>query len=662
MQLKKQASISPTPRNKAAKAPQTLKTTKATEAPNVERTKEAKEATETTQTPQTNDVPLRTILLVGFFALAFLEVQGVGIVQWRLRRSGVIFDGYRLGLKMIFGVGSAVIVGHHLKRVTGQLRAIWALAGLGLWYLASSLWSVAPAMTIELALYFLMAVVLCVAMRVSLSATNRARALCLSFTLSAFISFFFRWHYGDFVTDPGWDGGFPAIGGLGANSAIAVLLLLWGCLSHQVPFVRVLFLFGLGSNIALLFLSRSDSSILTTIFGIFGGASVWLYATLQTRRAFSRSKSALFTSILVSGSTLVLFLLARPILATSLDSFRSGNTTASGRTTIWAAAWDLAKQRPVLGFGFNTFWNGPAGINEYVRASGKGVVSMHNAYVESIADGGFIALGLLIAVLVCFGLSILRGQNHVAKAAGVALLVTTSTMGMLDSYLGHVEAAHIMVLGILTGVPGKRNGQLLKRYFDARTVALTAVCALFPALVLFGAPKGDGPIIGAPPKLSGNWPSGGTSVERSLRTFRRLLRTDPTLAGQRNLGESGRLVEALQWQMSTQPIVTLPLETDLRYARKYLGIIADLPTDLIGVLALNAQSHGVPLDPRMSDLMGQLAATVIQRQDLQQRYLQNGRFRTTEFMALLAASSDPGLCGFREIAVRQGLQLERGVC
>jgi exopolysaccharide production protein ExoQ len=603
-----------------------------------------------------------TILLVGFFALGFLEVQGVGIVQWRIIRSGVIFDGYRLGLKMIFGVGSAVIVGHHLKHFPGQLRAIWALVGLGLWYLASSIWSVSPAMTIELSLYFLMAVVLCLAMRVSLSAADRLRALCLSFTLSALVSFFFRWNYGDFVADPGWDGAFPAVGGLGANSAIAVLLLLWGSLNRQRPFVRLVFLLGLASNVALLFLSRSDSSILTTILGVFCGYAVWLYVTFRAH-ALPRLKSLSFAWIIVTASAGLLFLIARPILSVSLDSFRRGNTTASGRTGIWAAALDLLQQRPVLGFGFNTYWNGPAGINAYVRASSKGVVSMHNAYVESLADAGFIALGLLIAVLVCFGLSVVRVRNPLAKAMGIALFVTTATMGMLDSYLGHVEAAQIMVLGILIGVPSKRNVEFLQRHFEVRTVSFAAVCALVPSLILLGAPTGKGPIIGPTPNLTGQWPTNGdTSVERSLKKFRRLLKDDPAFASQRKLAESDRIVEALQWQSTARPLATVPIETDLRYAREYLGIVTDLPTDLIGVLALNVRRYRVSINPRASDLLGQLAAKVIQSNDLQMRYLRGGRFHTAELMKAIAAGSDPGLCGFRELAKTVNLPIKQGTC
>jgi hypothetical protein len=147
-----------------------------------------------------------------------------------------------------------------------------------------------------------------------------------------------------------------------------------------------------------------------------------------------------------------------------------------------------------------------------------------------------------------------------------------------------------------------------------------------------------------------------------LKKFRRLLKDDPAFASQRKLAESDRIVEALQWQSTAHPLATVPIETDLRYAREYLGIVTDLPTDLIGILALNVRRYRVSINPRASDLLGQLAAMVLQRNDLQMRYLRDGRFHTAELMKAIAAGNDPGLCGFRELAKEVNLPLKQGTC
>jgi len=72
--------------------------------------------------------------------------------------------------------------------------------------------------------------------------------------------------------------------------------------------------------------------------------------------------------------------------------------SAMGRIRAWHLAWRVAVDRPLTGGGFQTFrWQ------TYVAYApdflGGKIVDVHNSFFEVLAEHGFIALGLFLALL-----------------------------------------------------------------------------------------------------------------------------------------------------------------------------------------------------------------------------------------------------------------------
>ena len=73
---------------------------------------------------------------------------------------------------------------------------------------------------------------------------------------------------------------------------------------------------------------------------------------------------------------------------------------ATLRQSIWRATWDMIKDRPLAGVGFGAY---AVAIPKYHRASGQLTPQeAHNDYLELLASGGVVGLGLGIWFLVAF--------------------------------------------------------------------------------------------------------------------------------------------------------------------------------------------------------------------------------------------------------------------
>ncbi|HZH27901.1 MAG TPA: O-antigen ligase family protein [Azospirillaceae bacterium] len=79
-----------------------------------------------------------------------------------------------------------------------------------------------------------------------------------------------------------------------------------------------------------------------------------------------------------------------------------GDTTFTGRTDIWAFAWERFLTRPILGHGFNGFWG--AGDVSLAALNGSGFVVMvlqaHNGYLDILIETGIVGLCALAALVV----------------------------------------------------------------------------------------------------------------------------------------------------------------------------------------------------------------------------------------------------------------------
>jgi exopolysaccharide production protein ExoQ len=88
------------------------------------------------------------------------------------------------------------------------------------------------------------------------------------------------------------------------------------------------------------------------------------------------------------------------------------STDFSGRTLVWRFAIEFFQRNPLLGYGYASFWNGPAGLL-FVNYAHFPVPHAHNGALQLLLDAGIIGLALFGAVLA----SALRGLERILNVA-----------------------------------------------------------------------------------------------------------------------------------------------------------------------------------------------------------------------------------------------------
>jgi O-antigen ligase len=108
------------------------------------------------------------------------------------------------------------------------------------------------------------------------------------------------------------------------------------------------------------------------------------------------------------------------------------NTDFSGRTLVWRFALEFFQRNPLFGYGYASFWSGPAGLL-FVGYAHFPVAHAHNGVMQLLLDCGAIGLALFAAILVraLRGLAALlddRDRRAHAWMAGFMVLYTFSNL------------------------------------------------------------------------------------------------------------------------------------------------------------------------------------------------------------------------------------------
>lgn len=75
------------------------------------------------------------------------------------------------------------------------------------------------------------------------------------------------------------------------------------------------------------------------------------------------------------------------------------DTTLTGRTDIWPYILHMSEQRPLLGYGYNCFWDVEAFAGYVMDRFQWSIPSTHNGYLETLLGLGWIGLGLALAFI-----------------------------------------------------------------------------------------------------------------------------------------------------------------------------------------------------------------------------------------------------------------------
>jgi O-antigen ligase len=332
------------------------------------------------------------ILLYAAGAVVQLVVQGPVPLRGALAEEPVT-------LRAIWAVCYLLVFGLMLRQIglyLYVLREQPALIALALLMLLSAAWSAAPADGLQHAA----TAVICMAIGVYLGFRYGAEgvlrltaiALAIAMVSSLLVMILLpRWGTMVLIHPGAWLGVFAHKNALGMMSLLAILCFAYLAREGHGR-ARRLWLALIGVSLILLLGSGS----MTAMAGLFVMAG-FAYALRVSRRSTGDLMLAL------SGFAAVA-LGAVPLLFIGLGALlrmMGRDLTFTGRTDLWSMGFDAFLHKPLLGYGFDSFWDdhsayGGAQIRAFV---GWTTPNVHNSWLELALGIGTLGLALFAIVL-----------------------------------------------------------------------------------------------------------------------------------------------------------------------------------------------------------------------------------------------------------------------
>jgi len=294
-------------------------------------------------------------------------------------------DPFQFALQSIFYAGAFWFMAIHWRTVlNGAYHAKWIIC-LIVVAIASTMWSQDPAFTLRRTIVLVATTAFGIYFGSRFSVAQQLRLLAWTFAfvvLSSFAIAIFLPRYGvDHFLHPGdWQGAF------GQKNMLARIMVLSAMVFY---FVRpqsgnTLRWLGLAGAFVLLVLSRSVTGALVFCAVV---ATIPLYRLLRTK---------ITAAIPIVVGVVLAVLGSGVIIANSLPAIfqllnRSPQLT--GRTELWNAVVMAIMKRPLIGYGFNAFWQGMTGASATVMLTVQWLpLHSHNGFLDLMLDLGLLGL------------------------------------------------------------------------------------------------------------------------------------------------------------------------------------------------------------------------------------------------------------------------------
>jgi O-antigen ligase len=96
------------------------------------------------------------------------------------------------------------------------------------------------------------------------------------------------------------------------------------------------------------------------------------------------------------------------------------DSTLTGRTTIWAGALSVVTH-PLLGTGFESFWEGARLTKIWAAINEPGIQEAHNGYLEVFLNLGWVGVLLLAALIVTGYKNVTHAMRRDPRSGGVRI-------------------------------------------------------------------------------------------------------------------------------------------------------------------------------------------------------------------------------------------------
>ncbi len=287
----------------------------------------------------------------------------------------------------------------------------WPLLLLPLLTVASTLWSDYPSITLRSGTQYLITICIGIWAGYCIKPRTLLAALLSALALVAVLSVLDGRGQYDALT-----GEYALVGLFGSKNYFAVCLSFLLLTAIAVTFDRAqaipFRIIGLGSAtlaIPLLIYAHSVGALVISVF-----ASLVFFALHLIVRLPIRSRIAVLSVALVVAAMLVVIAAFDLNYANILESLGK-DVTLTGRTLLWRYAFAAISNRPILGGGYQAYWQ-PGNWSAvqlwfYSYVTDKYGYHFHNTFLEIGVDLGFVGLFVFIATLCAIMLRSIRALS-----------------------------------------------------------------------------------------------------------------------------------------------------------------------------------------------------------------------------------------------------------
>jgi O-antigen ligase len=202
--------------------------------------------------------------------------------------------------------------------------------------------------------------------------------------------------------------------------------------------------------IALYLLIGADSS--TSLATLMAGIAIFLGLRLILKLRLMVPQAGLLALM----TLLIAFGVSAPFLGGSnvatFSSLLGRDETLTGRTEVWSAVMHAMNERPLLGYGFGSFWTD-------ARRDLYEIPTAHSGYLDILLELGEVGLGFYIVWLLSCVRQLHRALKRDCDWACLAIclllmgLVYNATESALNSLTEHMTAVVVLVsFGVPAGL------------------------------------------------------------------------------------------------------------------------------------------------------------------------------------------------------------------
>jgi len=320
--------------------------------------------------------------------------------------------------EMVMYLWCALLVRLRWKSTFKAVREAWPILLLPALVILSSLWSINPLLTLRRSSFFTLSTIMAIYLgeRFTFEEFAELFAQAQCWFIAGTIAMYFV--IPAKVLDPSHPGAWRGLtvhkNVFGECMAVAVLLLMLTRFKRH----RVLQNIFLAASILMLYFAHSVTPTICC-------GAVILAIPVFRRVARLRIKERVFAYAFCGGSTvLAIFLITT--YSTSLLPMLGRDSTLSGRAQLWSLVMASIWKRPILGYGYEAFWEGFKGASRGILESTGWLVPMaHNGYLDlwlSIGLVGLVVYSFIFFSAMRMALKHLRYDRRAIAAWPIAYL------------------------------------------------------------------------------------------------------------------------------------------------------------------------------------------------------------------------------------------------